>query len=223
MVEISEPGQRKPLSRRAVLAAAMRLADTDGLAALTIRSLARELGVKPMSLYHHVANKDEILTGLVDEVYAQMALPMIGEPWRDQLRIRAQSARAVFARHPWALALIESRRDPGPATLQHLDAVIGTLRSNGFSVAATAHAFPLLDAYVFGFALQETTLPFDDTTDAAVLATELVSGPAAEQLPYLVELATDHVLQPDYDFGDEFDIGLELVLDAVASLRQRWR
>ena len=152
--------ERVPLSRERVLRGAIAVADAAGVGALTIRSLAQHLGVKPMSVYYYVANKDEILDGIVDLVFSEIDLPSPGGDWRSEMRRRAISARRVLRRHPWAIGLLESRKTPGPATLRHHDAVIGTLREAGFSVEMTAHAYALLDSYVYGFALQEAALPF---------------------------------------------------------------
>lgn len=149
---------RARLSRERVLQGAVAVADKGGIAALTIRSLATELGVKPMSVYHHVANKEEILDGIVDTVFSEIALPEIGGDWHEEMWKRAASAREAMRRHPWAIGLVETRTGPGPATLKHHDAVIGTLRKAGFSVEMTAHAFALIDAYVYGFALSEASL-----------------------------------------------------------------
>src|SRR5688572_18964365 len=155
----AEVEERAPLSRERILAAAIAVADAGGLSSLTIRSLAQELGVKPMSVYHYVANKDEILDGVVDRVYSEIELPEAGDDWRSQMRRRAQSARQVLSRHPWVIALLDSRLNAGPSTLRHHNAVIGALREGGFSVEATAHAFALLDSYIHGFALTEAALP----------------------------------------------------------------
>jgi AcrR family transcriptional regulator len=201
-----------------VLGCAVAIADEKGLGALTMRSLAQALGVKPMSLYHHVANKDAILDGIVDMVFAEMELPSAGGDWRAELTRRAGSARSVLRRHPWAITLMESRSAPGPATLRHHDAVLGTLRGAGFSVPMTAHAYALLDAYVYGFAVQEAALPFDK--DTAPEVTEAIAAQfSAEEYPHLVELAVEHALQPGYDFGDEFEFGLGVILDALAAAR----
>src|SRR3954454_3062910 len=154
-------GRRPRLSRERVLQGALSVADTGGLASLTIRSLAEELGVKPMSVYYHVANKDEILAALVDIVFGEIQLPVPGRDWRSEMRARAHSAREVLARHRWAIGLLESRSNPGPANLRHHDAVLACLRHAGFSLALTAHAYALLDSYVYGFALQEASLPFE--------------------------------------------------------------
>ncbi len=211
------PAQRRErLTRDRVLEVASELADRDGIAALTIRSLATALGVKPMSVYHHVAGKDAILDGLVDRVFAEVVVP--GEAgWRDAMAVRARSMRAALTRHPWAVPLMESRSSPGPATLRHHDAAIGVLRRNGFSVAMAAHAFALLDAFIYGFAVQETTLPFEGQAELAEIAGPILTDAVAQELPYFVELATEHALAPGYAFGDEFEFGLELILDGLES------
>jgi AcrR family transcriptional regulator len=212
--ESDNPGERAPLSRERVLRGAVAVADASGIAALTMRSLARELGVKPMSLYHYFAGKDEILDGIVDLVFGEIDLPSPGADWQLEMRRRAISVRRVLRQHSWAIGLMESRANPGPATLHHHDATIGTLRGAGFSVAMTAHAYALLDSYVYGFALQEASLPFNRDT-AAQIAEPTGQQIAADQYPHLAEMATQHILQPGYDFGDEFDIGLSVILDAL--------
>ena len=151
---------RPALTRDRVVDAAVRVADRGGLAHVSMRNVGRELGVEAMSLYHHVAGKDALLDALADRVYGEIALPAPDLPWRPAMADRAASARAVLAAHPWALGLIESRRDPGPALLRHHDTVLGCLRRNGFSVALAAHAFSVIDAYVYGFVLTEVNLPF---------------------------------------------------------------
>jgi AcrR family transcriptional regulator len=196
----------------------MVVADAGGLARLTIRSLAEELGVKPMAVYHHVANKDEILDGIVDLVFEAIELPSPEGDWRQELRRSASSARAVLRQHPWAVSLLESRTSPGPATLRHHDVVIGTFRGAGFSVEDTAHAYAVLDAFVYGFALQEASLPFDDPADVPQVAGPMVERMAGGDYPHLVEFATQHVMRPGYDFGVEFEFGLDLVLDGLARL-----
>jgi AcrR family transcriptional regulator len=210
------PPERAPLSRKRVLRGALAVADAGGIRALTIRSLATELGVKPMAVYHHVANKDEILDGIVDIVFSEIDLPSADGDWLAEIRRRAASARRVLARHPWAIGLLESRTSPGPATLRHHDAVIGTLRAAGFSVEMTAHAYALLDSYVYGFALQESALPLSDPETVADVAEPMMQQFPPGEYPHLVELATEFVLQPGYDFGNEFDFGLSLILEALA-------
>lgn len=211
---------RRPLTRDRVMRAALDVADAGGIAGLTIRSLAAELGVKPMSVYHHVANKEEILDGIVDLVFAEIDLPDPDGDWRAQVRRRVTSTRAALVRHPWAVAVLESRTSPGPANLRQHDAMLGTLRSGGFSVRAAGHAFALLDAYVFGVAVQEASLPFEEAEGAGEVAAGLTEEFASGQYPHLVELATEVVMQPGYDFRDEFGFGLDLLLNALESLRE---
>jgi AcrR family transcriptional regulator len=206
---------RTPLSRDRVLDAALALADTGGIGALTIRSLAEKLGVKPMSVYHHVANKEEILDCIVDLVFSEIELPVPGGDWRAELRRRSTSARQVLRRHPWAIPLLQSRTRPGPATLRHHDAVIGSLRAGGFSVPMTAHAFALIDSYVFGFALSEAALPINGPENVTEVAESMMRY-FTDAYPHLLEFSTEHVLKPGYDFGEEFEFGLGLILDGLA-------
>jgi AcrR family transcriptional regulator len=209
--------KRVPLSRDRVLRAAVAIADATGIGSLTMRSLAQELGVKPMALYYHVANKDEILDGIVDLVFSEIGLPSADGDWRSEIVRRANSARHVLRRHPWAIGLMESRKSPGPATLQHHNATIGTLRAAGFSVAMTAHSYALLDSYIYGFALQEASLPFEGADTVADVAEPMMQQFPADAYPHLVEMTTEYVLQPGYDFGNEFEFGLGVILDALAS------
>lgn len=207
---------RAPLSPERVLLGAVEVADAGGIGALTIRTLAKELGVKPMSVYHHVANKDEILDGIVDIVFGEIELPTIGGAWRAEMRRRAASARDVLRVHPWAIPLMQSRLNPGPATLRHHNANLGTLRAGGFSLEMTAHAYALIDAYVFGFALSEAALPINGPETVAEVAAPMMEQFTTGAYPHLVEFATGHVLKPGYDFGEEFGFGLDLVLDGLA-------
>jgi AcrR family transcriptional regulator len=207
---------RVPLSRDRVLSAAVALADAGGAGSLTIRSLADKLGVKPMSVYHYVANKEEILDAIVDLVFAEIELPRAGGDWRAEMRRRAVSARQVLRRHPWAIALLQSRTSPGPATLRHHDAFIGTLRGAGFPVAMTAHALAVIDSYVYGFALTESALPIHGPEPVAEIAGSMMRQYPADAYPHLAEFTTGHVIQPGYDFGDEFPFGLDLILDGLA-------
>ncbi|HEY3873434.1 MAG TPA: TetR/AcrR family transcriptional regulator [Actinocrinis sp.] len=206
--------QRTPLSRERLLGAAIAVADAGGIAALTMRSLADELGVKPMSLYHHVANKEAIIDGVIDVVFGEIDLPPADEDWRSALRRRAHSARAVLRRHPWATPLMESRSSPGPATLRHHDAVIGALRRGGFTVELSAHAYSLMDSYIYGFALEEAALPFE-TQNAGEAAAGFMAQFDPQDYPHLVEMAVQHIMRPGYDYGDEFGFGLGLILDGL--------
>lgn len=205
---------RIPLTRERALATAMRLADAEGLEALTMRRLAKELGVEAMSLYHHVANKDDILDGMADIVFSEIALPSHDVDWQAAMRQRAASQRAALLRHPWALSILESRSSPGPATLRHHDAVLGRCRAAGFSVAMSAHAFSLIDSFIYGFVLQEIKLPFqDDNLEEQV--EEIMGDLSPDQYPHLTELTVEHVMQEGYSYGAEFDFGLTIVLTGL--------
>jgi AcrR family transcriptional regulator len=206
---------RIPLSRGRVLQTAVALADESGSEALSMRKLGETLGVEAMSLYHHVANKDDLLDGMVDVVFGEIDLPAGGEQWRTAMRQRAISARRVLSRHGWAIRFMESRTSPGPATLRHHDAVLGCLRDAGFPVELAAHAFSLLDSYIYGFALQERSLPFSTPEETAAVAEAMLAPFPADAYPYLAELTTQHVLQPGYDRGNEFEFGLDLILDGL--------
>ena len=206
---------RVPLSRERALSAAVAIADADGIESLTMRKLAQALGVEAMSLYHHVENKSDILDGMVDMVFAEIELPPEGGDWKAGMRLRAESVRAVLTRHPWALSIMESRTSPGLATLRHHDAVLGCFRSGGFSVVMAAHAFSLLDSYLFGFVMQELNLPFDDSDDLKEVVGAIMPQLSPVDFPHLVELTVEHVLKPGYTYGAEFDYGLGLILDAL--------
>lgn len=180
-----------------------------------MRAIAAALGVEAMSLYNHVAGRDEILDGMVDAVFDEIELPAPGSDWKEAMRDRAASARAVLRSHPWAVGLLDSRRQPGAATLRHHDAVLGALRTGGFSVAMTAHAVSAIDSYLDGFVVQELSLPFADEAEAGEVADEILGELPAGAYPHLTELMTEHALRPGYDHGAEFGFGLALILDAL--------
>jgi AcrR family transcriptional regulator len=207
--------RRTPLSRDQVLRAAVALADEGGIGALSMRKLGEAVGVEAMSLYNHVASKGDLLDGMVDIVFSEIGLPAGDVGWKAAMRQRAVSVREALTRHRWAIGLMESRRSPGPATLRHHDAVLGCLRQAGFPVELTAHAYSLLDSYIYGFALQEASLPFDSAEEAPEVAQEIAGQLPADAYPHLTELAVRHVLQPGYRYGDEFEIGLDLILGAL--------
>jgi AcrR family transcriptional regulator len=211
---------RVPLSRERVLQSALAFADEHGLAALTMRKLGELLGVEAMSLYNHVANKDQLLDGLIDLVFGEIELPEDGVDWKTAMRRRAVSCRHALTRHRWAIGLMETRATPGAANLRQHDAVIGCLLAAGFTVELTAHAFAALDSYIYGFALQEATLPFETGEGTAALAESIMSDMAPGEYPHLTRLAVEHVLQPGYAFADEFDFGLELLLDGLERAHQ---
>jgi AcrR family transcriptional regulator len=207
--------QRIPLNRERVLHAAVALADESGSESLSMRKLGEAVGVEAMSLYHHVANKDDLLDGMIDVVFGEIEMPSDCGDWMGSMRRRALSARQVLARHGWAIRFMESRTSPGPATLRHHDAVLGCLRNAGFSVRLAAHAFSVLDSYVYGFALQERSLPFDTPQQTAEVAQEILARFPVNEYPHLAELTAEHVLQPGYDYGNEFAFGLDLILEGL--------
>ncbi|MBF6327558.1 TetR/AcrR family transcriptional regulator C-terminal domain-containing protein [Nocardia transvalensis] len=206
---------KAPLTRDRVLAVAVELADEKGVSALTMRALAERLGVEAMSLYHHVRNKDDILDGMVDAVFAEIDTPAESFDWRTAMRQRAVSLRAVLIRHPWAIALMDSRADPGPATLRHHEWMLATLRTAGFSLRMAAHAFSVLDSYIYGFVQQEANLPFADAAGLEEVAAGIVPNLPAGEFPYMTEMITELVLRPGYSYGAEFDYGLDLILDGL--------
>ena len=210
--------RRAALTRERILRAAISLADRDGIESLSMRKLGQELGVEAMSLYNHVRNKIDMLDGMVDLVFGEIDLPANGVDWRTAMRKRAISAREVLLRHPWAIGLMESRATPGPATLRHHDAVLASLRTAGFSVDLAAHAYSILDGYIYGFTLTELTLPFRNS-EVAEVAENIMEGFRPGEYPYLAEMAVDRAMKPGYNYGDEFEYGLDLILDGIQRVR----
>jgi AcrR family transcriptional regulator len=214
------PRQRGPLTRERVLRAATKLADAGGFESLTMRKLGNELGVEAMSLYNHVANKEDILDGIVDIVFSEIEVPSPGEVhWTTAMRRRAISVREVLSRHRWAIELMESRMNPGPANLRNHDAVMGCLREAGFSFREAVHAYSVLDAYIYGFALQEKSLPFETPEEhSQVIQTKREHVPDMQQYPYLLEVAME-IAKAGYDYATEFEFGLDLILDGLERFR----
>jgi AcrR family transcriptional regulator len=209
------------LSRERVLRAAIDLADRDGIESLSMRNLGQEVGVEAMSLYNHVRNKEDILNGIVDVVFSEIEVPSGPAGWVAAMRQRAISARQALLRHPWAIGLMESRVQPGPATLKHHDAVLRSLRTAGFSVEMAAHAYSVLDSYIYGFTLNELSLPFDNPEQIAEVAGNILRESPINEYPHLAEMAIDRAMKPGYDYGDEFEFGLDLILDGLKRARQR--
>ncbi len=203
------------LTPERVIDGAVRLADRIGVDALTIRKIAEEIDVKPMTIYHHVPGKEAILDGMVDSVFAEIEVPPTDDDWRSAMLVRCRSMREVLARHPWAAPLMESRTSPGPATLTHHDAVLGCLRRAGFSLDLTAHAYAVIDAFLYGFALQEATLPATGGAEMAEVAGAMAELMPANLYPHLTEFTHQHILRPGYEFGKSFDVGINLILDGL--------
>jgi AcrR family transcriptional regulator len=213
--------RRPALTPERIVDAAVRVADRSGIGHVSMRTVGKELGVEAMSLYHHISGKAALLDGLADWVFTQIELPRAATPWRQAMIERAGSARRAFARHPWSLGLIESRRSPGPALLRHHDAVLASLRSNGFSVTLASHAFSAIDAYVYGFVLTELNLPIEAGESVEQFVDTISELLPAEQYPYLVEMITSQVVGTDYRYADEFEFGLALILDSLERLLER--
>ncbi|MCY7301731.1 MAG: TetR/AcrR family transcriptional regulator [Thermoleophilia bacterium] len=230
MARSKPPRPRAHLSKDGVLHTAVALASRDGIESLTMRKLSDELGAGAMSLYHYVPNKEELIDGMVDIVFGEIELPSRNIDWKSALRWRAISTRHVLNRHRWAVGLMESRVTPGPASLRLHDAVLGCLREAGFSIEMTIQAYSVQDAYIYGFALQEKTTPFDDAEESAAVAEEQTRQFAelaeerqfaslAEEFPYLAEVVAGHVAKVGYDFATSFEYGLDLILDALEKRR----
>jgi AcrR family transcriptional regulator len=222
--------EKVTLSKDRVLQAAVALAVRDGIESLSMRKLADDLGVGTMTLYHYVPNKVELLDGMVDLVFGEIELPSTDVDWKTAMRRRAISTREALNRHRWAVGLMESRTTPGPASLRLHDAVLGCLREAGFSIEMTIQAYSVQDAFIYGFALQEKSLPFDTTEESAAvaeeqyrefaeLADERQMGALADEFPYLAEVVAGHVAKVGYDFTEAFEYGLDLILDALEQRR----
>jgi AcrR family transcriptional regulator len=217
--ETTAARRRTPLTRKRVLQTAVKRADQGGIESLSMRKLGQELGVEAMALYHHFANKDDLVDGMVDLVFGQIELPASTRDWRTAMRQRAIAVRDALLRHRWAVGLMESRRRPGPANLRHHDAVIGSLRAGGFDIGMAAHAYSVLDSYIYGFALTKMNLPFETSDDVADVAESMLEPFPPDEYPHMVEILTDHVMKPGYDYGEEFEYGLDLILDGLERVR----
>lgn len=206
-----------PLSRDRVLGAALRLADEGGIESLSMRKLAQDLGVKAMSLYNHVANKDDIIDGIVDIVVSEIEVPVPGTDWKTAMRRRAISARATLLHHPWATMPIVSRVNVGPTMLRYVDATLGCLCEAGFSLEMADRAWNAIDSHIYGFTLQELNFPFEaaEYSEAAKNGLSLIP---ADKYPYLNQL-THYVMEGRYDGLHDFEFGLELILDGLDRVR----
>jgi AcrR family transcriptional regulator len=207
---------RTPLSKERVLRAALALADAEGLDALSMRRLAKELGVEAMSLYNHVQNKNEILDGIVAEVVAEMELPE-GVDWRTAIRRNAISTRDAYVRHPWACSLSMSLRRSSDMRLEHGNWLLKTLREAGFSPDVRYHALHFLDAYVFGYAVQQISFSSIDE-DVEELAERFVRSIDVDRYPDFVEHVQQH-LEPRDEQEGGFELGLDLILDGLERMR----
>jgi AcrR family transcriptional regulator len=201
-----------------VLRAAVALADEEGIEALTMRKLGLRLGVEAMSLYNHVANKDDLLDGVVDLVVSEIDLPADAADWKGAMRRRAISAREVFARHPWASGLVDSRESGGPVRLRYFDWVLGTLRRAGFTLETAARAFSVLDSYVYGFGRQQLAASAELGMTPEEAAEAFLGTLPADEYPHLREMVVDYAMRPGRDEHADFESGLDLILDGLERL-----
>lgn len=211
--------QRTPLSRERALQAAVDLADDKGIDAVSMRNLASRLHVVPMALYRHVVNKEDLLDGMIETVYAEVGVPT-GAGWLATMRQRATAMREALRRHPWAVELMETS-SPGPANLSYHNAGIGCLREQaGLPIRTAIAAYNLMDSYIYGFALQEKTLPSDIAAAAETRRQDLTTAdPAlASRFPYLIEVVQE-LGTSGYDYTGQFERGLTLILDGIDKLR----
>jgi AcrR family transcriptional regulator len=205
-----------PLSRERVLLAALRLADAEGLEALSMRNLAQELGVKAMSLYNHIKNKDDLIDGIVDIVVGEIEVPDFKLDWKTAMRRRAISAHEVLLRHPWATMPIVSRINVGSAMLRYVDTTLGCLHEAGFSLEMADHIWNAMDSHIYGFTLQELNFPVEAENYSEV-AKEGLPLISAEQYPYMNDL-THEVIERRYDGLHDFEFGLDLILNGLETL-----
>jgi AcrR family transcriptional regulator len=211
------PAKRRPLSKERVLRAAVKLADRDGLEALSMRRLAKELGVEAMSLYNHVKNKDEILSGISDLVTSEMELPSDTTDWQSALRRSSISAKEVYLRHPWASSLVMSSHDGGQASLRRSEWTLRTLREAGFSKDLTYHAYHILGAYVQGVTNQHLSFPYKPE-EVAGLASDFLRQLPQDEFTYLIEHVVQHT-EPTEAHKGGFELGLDLILEGLERMR----
>jgi AcrR family transcriptional regulator len=211
--------RRAGLTRERVLETAVALADEGGLEAVSMRKLARALGVEAMSLYNHIPNKDRLLNGMVDLVFEEIDPPATGGDWKAEMRKRAISTRAALNRHPWAVGFMEARSEPGEANLQLHEAVLACLREAGFSVPMAIHAYSVQDAYIYGFALQEKTLSHQTREEWKAVARRIIReyGDVLDGYPSSAEVQR-HIAEHGFSHEEEFLYGLELILGGLERL-----
>lgn len=203
------------LKKNKIVLTALQLANKDGINSLSMRKLAGKLKIEAMSLYHHFKNKDEILNALVDHVFSLVEWPQDQTNWRTSLRDRCVSMRTVLNKNQWAVGLLESRRNPGLETLKHHDRMLGLFRQSGFSHALTAHSYVLLDSYIYGFVLQEHSLPVSNADDIPDVAESIFSTISPDKFPHFMEMTMKYYMKPGYSFAAEFEYGLDFILDGI--------
>ena len=208
-----------PLSRERVLRAALALADEGGIESLTMRRLGQELGVEAMSLYNHVANKDDIVDGILELVLGEIEVPSGEADWKTEIRRTAISSHEVFLRHRWACSLMMHRPNASAGRMPWMEAVLRTLREAGFSADMTHHAYHALDSHITGFTLWQVNMPFETKAELVDMAEGFLSQIPADEYPYVIEHAEQHLAPSSPDGATEFEFGLDLILDGLERLR----
>lgn len=211
---------KKKLSKKKILRQALKMADIDGLETLSMRKLAKKLKVEPMSLYHHFKNKNELLGQLIGFVFSEMGWPdqedqLLKTPWQEAMRLRAEKFRQTLQRHHWAINLLDSTTNLSTDALIHHNSVLAVLCNAGFSIEDAAHAFALLDSYIYGFVVQERTIPVKEGQDIQKEFGPMMTDQFEIQFPYLFKLSQHYVMKDDYSFSNEFSIGLGLIIQSL--------
>lgn len=214
----AQAAPQRPLSRARILQVALRRADAEGIEALSMRKLAQDLGVKAMSLYNHVANKEDIIDGMVDLIVSEIELPSLDVDWQTAMRQRSASAHSALLRHPWATMALVSRVNVGPAMLRYVDATLGCLVEAGFTYPLADYVWNAIDNHVYGFTLQALNFPFE-ADEYATAAQDYVAMLPPAQYPYLNQL-TRHVIDGRHDGLHNFEFGLNILLKGFEELRQ---
>lgn len=194
--------------------AAVELADECGIDSVTMRELGRRLQVEAASLYNHVTDKNDLLGGMVDLALSEIDVSVDGVSWKVTMRRRAISARAVFTRHQWAAGLIDSRDRNSPNSLAYVDRVLGVLIQAGFSPAAAANAFLVLDSYLYGFERQRPDVSIEDGLGRTNVAKEILAAIPDGEYPFAASVAIEYATNP-FDQEAAFEFGLGLILDGL--------
>jgi AcrR family transcriptional regulator len=209
------------LNRERVLRAAIKLADEGGIEALSMRKLARELGVEAMSLYNHVAGKDDVLNGIFDTAFGEIVVPTGETDRKTAIREIAISVHETLLRHPW-LSGLWMRQAPGPARLRYGDSLLGCLRNAGFSKDLTYHAYHIIESYILGYTFQVLSYRAVDTEQFAGVAASFLRGEFAAEYPHFTEHVRQHMEpEPGHDDVSAYELGLDLILDGLERLRDK--
>jgi len=204
------------LTKERVILGAIKLADAGGIEALSMRKLGRELGVEAMALYYHFDDKSQLIEGMIDHVHSEIHAPEGALNWRMLMQRRAKSAFEVLMRHPWASPIMESGVNPGPSTLSDSESMMRCFREAGFSIVMTVHAVTVLNIYIYGAAQQYAKLSFSTVEQASKVGEKVKQQFPVDAYPYLAEMITEHMMKAGYNAIDEFNFGLDLILDGIA-------